>query len=243
MLHYRMLQALRLSLLRGSTGLREILSKSNVVHLQAWQRQHLLRPWPVRQLHCCSENTRHKIKNAFRCSSLQHAADVPVANPVDCSPSQNSQAHYHSGLHTDIHRHYSTLEERSTTSHQFYRLLQTLPQGIQMAFAYGSGVYKQEGHKNMRANMLDFILVVDDPRAWHNANIKMNYNHYSFLKYFSTRSIARLQELGAGKTCFGRADGHCGHPLMGDRGVGSFKSSLSFKTFLFLKAFSSVPLP
>ena len=226
MLRYRILQALRLSLLRGSAGLREILSKSNVVHPQAWQRQHLLGPWPVRQLHCCSENTRHKIKNVVQCSSLQHAADVPVANPVNCSPSQNSQAHYNSGLHTDIHRHYSTLEERSTTSHQFYRLLQTLPQGIQMAFAYGSGVYQQEGHKNMRANMLDFILVVDDPRAWHDANIKMNYSHYSFLKYFSTRGIAHLQELGAGKTCFGRADGHRGHSLMGGRRCLSLLSNL-----------------
>ena len=196
MLRCKAMQVLHFSLLQGGVGLREILSKCNIVQTQALKRQHLLRPWPVKQLHCCSENTRHK--NVFQFGRLPHTADLSVAG-VNLSHGQNSQAQYNSGRHTDFRRHYSTLEEVSTVSHQYYRILQTFPSGIQMAFAYGSGVYQQEGHTNMKANMLDFILVVDDPKAWHDANIRKNYSHYSFLKYFSTRSIAHIQEFGAGK--------------------------------------------
>ncbi|KAL8589798.1 hypothetical protein ACOMHN_020801 [Nucella lapillus] len=67
-----------------------------------------------------------------------------------------------------------------------------------MAFAYGSGVYQQEGHVDMSQNMVDFIVVVDDPKEWHRLNMKRNSHHYSFLKYFGSRFVAHVQEYGAG---------------------------------------------
>ncbi|KAK7505411.1 hypothetical protein BaRGS_00003156 [Batillaria attramentaria] len=68
-----------------------------------------------------------------------------------------------------------------------------------MAFAYGSGVYQQEGHPDMSHNMLDFVIVVDDAKTWHKENLKLNRHHYSFLKYTGSHSIAYLQNnFGAG---------------------------------------------
>lgn len=80
-----------------------------------------------------------------------------------------------------------------------HRILSHLPGQMQMAFAYGSGVFQQEGHKDVSQNMIDFIIAVDDPVSWHRENIKLNGKHYSFLKYFGARYINRVQsQYGAG---------------------------------------------
>lgn len=80
----------------------------------------------------------------------------------------------------------------------FQRVLATFPSGIQMAFAYGSGVFQQTG-SNMSQNMLDFIVVVDDPKEWHRENLDRNSKHYSFLKRFGARNISQIQDsYGAG---------------------------------------------
>lgn len=80
------------------------------------------------------------------------------------------------------------------------RIVSSFPQdGMQMAFAYGSGVFQQTGHDDMTKNMLDYIFVVDDPQWWHHQNIKTYPKHYSFLRHFGTKSIAKLQDsYGAG---------------------------------------------
>jgi len=83
-------------------------------------------------------------------------------------------------------------------SQLYYRILGSLPEGIQMAFAYGSGVFKQEGHKSTKDNMLDFILVVDDPLAWHRENLHRNPKHYSSLRRFGSRAVTHIQQAGAG---------------------------------------------
>lgn len=91
------------------------------------------------------------------------------------------------------------LADLSSTSRLYHRILESLPDGIQMAFAYGSGVYQQDGHFDISQNMLDFIIVVDDAQTWHKENMRRNRCHYSFLKYTGSRTIAYLQEeFGAG---------------------------------------------
>ncbi|XP_064602659.1 phosphatidate cytidylyltransferase, mitochondrial-like [Liolophura sinensis] len=94
-------------------------------------------------------------------------------------------------------------ERKSTSAHlvesPLHRILSHLPGQMQMAFAYGSGVFQQEGHKDFSQNMIDFIIAVDDPVSWHRENIKVNGKHYSFLKYFGPRYINRVQsQYGAG---------------------------------------------
>ena len=80
----------------------------------------------------------------------------------------------------------------------FQRVITRFPSGIQMAFAYGSGVFQQTGQDKSK-NMLDFILVVDDPQAWHKENLKLNKSHYSFLARLGPKYISIIQEnYGAG---------------------------------------------
>lgn len=67
-----------------------------------------------------------------------------------------------------------------------------------MAFAYGSGVFQQTGH-DMSKNMLDFIMVVDNPDDWHGENIERNSKHYSFLKHLGPKAVSKIQNsYGAG---------------------------------------------
>ncbi|XP_052272135.1 phosphatidate cytidylyltransferase, mitochondrial-like [Dreissena polymorpha] len=76
--------------------------------------------------------------------------------------------------------------------------IEIFPKGIQMAFAYGSGVFQQAGG-DMSKNMLDFILVVDNALQWHSENLAMNNHHYSFLRRFGPQAISNIQsKYGAG---------------------------------------------
>ncbi|XP_039260587.2 phosphatidate cytidylyltransferase, mitochondrial-like [Styela clava] len=85
----------------------------------------------------------------------------------------------------------------SNTSSIFQRILMHFPDGgnMSLAFAYGSGVFAQKGHKNPTANMLDFIFAVQDPLKWHSENLSLNQNHYSLLmQKLGAERIAQLQE-------------------------------------------------
>ncbi|XP_011368963.1 phosphatidate cytidylyltransferase, mitochondrial [Pteropus vampyrus] len=82
----------------------------------------------------------------------------------------------------------------------FRRILSHFPEELSLAFAYGSGVYRQAGPSSNQKNvMLDFVFTVDDPVAWHSKNLKKNRNHYSFLKVLGARVITTVQNnYGAG---------------------------------------------
>ncbi|XP_057561783.1 phosphatidate cytidylyltransferase, mitochondrial isoform X1 [Hippopotamus amphibius kiboko] len=94
----------------------------------------------------------------------------------------------------------------------FRKILSHFPEELSLAFAYGSGVYRQAGPSSDQKNaMLDFVFTVDDPVAWHSKNLKKNWNHYSFLKVLGPRFITTVQNnYGAGVyynpliTCDGR---------------------------------------
>lgn len=87
----------------------------------------------------------------------------------------------------------------SSGKNVYERVMDSLPQDhVQMSFAYGSAVFQQHGTIDKSKNMLDFIIVVDNPVAWHKVNLKLNNSHYSFLKNFGPSGIAKIQELGAG---------------------------------------------
>ncbi|KAL1007803.1 hypothetical protein UPYG_G00091800 [Umbra pygmaea] len=93
-----------------------------------------------------------------------------------------------------------TLPALQNTSVFYRRILSQFPQDISLAFAYGSGVFRQNGTSQgqMAKNMLDFVLVVDDPITWHTMNLMQNRKHYSVLKYLGPRKICQIQEYAAG---------------------------------------------
>ncbi|XP_046953242.1 phosphatidate cytidylyltransferase, mitochondrial isoform X3 [Lynx rufus] len=82
----------------------------------------------------------------------------------------------------------------------FRKILSHFPEELSLAFAYGSGVYRQVGPSSDQKNaMLDFVFTVDDPVAWHSKNLKKNWNHYSFLKVLGPKIITTVQNnYGAG---------------------------------------------
>lgn len=80
----------------------------------------------------------------------------------------------------------------------FEEILSKFPERhMRLAFAYGSGVFQQHGHKDLSKNMLDFIFVVDDAQAWHGQNLLSNSSHYSVLKYLGPRYIGQIQNSAA----------------------------------------------
>ena len=77
-------------------------------------------------------------------------------------------------------------------------IVSKFPQGISLAFAYGSGVFKQKGNISPD-NMIDFVFVVNDPYRWHEENLALHSSHYSFLRNFGTNAIVTTQDsFGAG---------------------------------------------
>ena len=75
----------------------------------------------------------------------------------------------------------------------FTKILGNFPSSIRLAFAYGSGVFQQQGHAAMGNNMLDFIFVVDNSTAWHQENLAANGYHYSYLKFLGHKNISHIQ--------------------------------------------------
>nr|XP_012640712.1 phosphatidate cytidylyltransferase, mitochondrial isoform X2 [Microcebus murinus]XP_012640713.1 phosphatidate cytidylyltransferase, mitochondrial isoform X2 [Microcebus murinus] len=82
----------------------------------------------------------------------------------------------------------------------FRKILSHFPEELSLAFAYGSGVYRQAGPNSDQKNaMMDFVFTVDDPVAWHTKNLKKNRSHYSLLKFLGPRIITSIQNnYGAG---------------------------------------------
>ena len=60
----------------------------------------------------------------------------------------------------------------------FYRVLDSLPDNRSLAFAYGSGVFKQAGKAWTKNSMSDFIIATDNPKEWHAENMRINPSHY-----------------------------------------------------------------
>jgi mitochondrial translocator assembly and maintenance protein 41 len=73
------------------------------------------------------------------------------------------------------------------------------------AFGYGSGVLKQKQKVNLSSptiNQVDLILVVNNSLKFHEANLKDNAHHYSFLRHFGASTITRLQETRGARIYF-----------------------------------------
>ena len=96
------------------------------------------------------------------------------------------------------------------TQDLFQRVLQRFPKGSSsdkdydwpLAFAYGSGVFKQEGNIS-RGNMVDFVLVVEDSENWHAQNLIMNPKDYSgLMSMLGGKVLGEIQDRFGAKCYF-----------------------------------------
>lgn len=74
---------------------------------------------------------------------------------------------------------------------------------IRYAFAYGSGVFEQDGYTKLKEEektpMLDFMFAVRHPDHWHSINMSQFPSHYPLhARMFGSDFVSRVQEVGPG---------------------------------------------
>jgi len=71
---------------------------------------------------------------------------------------------------------------------------------IRYAFAYGSGVFEQDGYENEKgAPMLDFIFAVTYPAHFHSINMSQHPSHYAMhARTLGSSFVTRVQEFEPG---------------------------------------------
>ncbi|EJC98151.1 Mmp37-domain-containing protein [Fomitiporia mediterranea MF3/22] len=74
---------------------------------------------------------------------------------------------------------------------------------IRYAFAYGSGVFEQDGYTSMKEEgktpMLDFMFAVRHPDHWHSINMNQFPGHYPLhARMLGSDFVSRVQEVGPG---------------------------------------------
>ena len=75
---------------------------------------------------------------------------------------------------------------------------------IRYAFAYGSGVFEQDGYTKESARagnapMLDFLFAVTHSDHWHSINMQQHPSHYPLhARTFGSSYVSRIQEIGPG---------------------------------------------
>ena len=71
---------------------------------------------------------------------------------------------------------------------------------IRYAFAYGSGVFEQDGYESEKgAPMLDFIFAVTHPAHFHSINMSQHPSHYAmYARTLGSSFVTRVQEVRPG---------------------------------------------
>ncbi len=70
---------------------------------------------------------------------------------------------------------------------------------IRYAFAYGSGVFEQDGKQKGDMPMLDFMFAVTHPAHFHYMNMQQYPSHYPMhARMFGSSYVARVEDLGPG---------------------------------------------
>lgn len=89
---------------------------------------------------------------------------------------------------------------RLTVPPIYSKILSKFPQKLSFCFAYGSGVKQQL--QNVKPSMIDFVFCVENSTKWHEENLKINPDHYSFLKSFGHNFISKFQENSGARIYF-----------------------------------------
>lgn len=76
---------------------------------------------------------------------------------------------------------------------------------IRYAFAYGSGVFEQDGYKGKdgenkgEAPMLDFMFAVTHPDHWHSINMQQNPSHYAVhARMLGSGFVSKVEDIAPG---------------------------------------------
>ncbi|CCM00647.1 uncharacterized protein FIBRA_02684 [Fibroporia radiculosa] len=70
---------------------------------------------------------------------------------------------------------------------------------IRYAFAYGSGVFEQDGYNNTDKPMLDFIFAVTHPAHWHSINLNQFPGHYPLhARLLGSSFVSRVEAISPG---------------------------------------------
>ena len=79
-------------------------------------------------------------------------------------------------------------------------IVATFDAPIRYAFAYGSGVFEQDGYQTERgAPMLDFMFAVTHPAHFHSINMSQHPSHYAmYARTLGSSFVTKVQELGPG---------------------------------------------
>ena len=89
----------------------------------------------------------------------------------------------------------------TTTRHLLESIVSQFDAPIRYAFAYGSGVFEQDGYLSNTPNrpMLDFMFAVSHPGHWHSINLARNPSHYALhARIFGSDFVSRMQDFGPG---------------------------------------------
>ena len=72
---------------------------------------------------------------------------------------------------------------------------------IRYAFAYGSGVFEQDGYQTEKGSlpMLDFMFAVTHPAHFHSINMAQHPSHYAmYARTFGSSFVTRVEDFGPG---------------------------------------------
>ncbi|KZT73713.1 Mmp37-domain-containing protein [Daedalea quercina L-15889] len=70
---------------------------------------------------------------------------------------------------------------------------------IRYAFAYGSGVFEQDGYKTEEKPMLDFMFAVTHAAHWHSINMNQHPGHYPLhARVLGSDFVSRVEEISPG---------------------------------------------
>ena len=70
---------------------------------------------------------------------------------------------------------------------------------IRYAFAYGSGVFEQDGYLSAKKPMIDFIFAVSHPSHWHSINMSQFPGHYPlYSRALGSDFVSRVQDISPG---------------------------------------------
>ncbi|KAF8645149.1 hypothetical protein AX16_007977 [Volvariella volvacea WC 439] len=91
----------------------------------------------------------------------------------------------------------------NSTRHLLEEIVAQFDAPIRYAFAYGSGVFEQDGYEGMKeqgkAPMLDFMFAVTHAGHFHSINMQQHASHYPLhARLLGSSYISRVEELGPG---------------------------------------------